>query len=93
MVKAFTGGAPLSVDLDWSDTVGPTESRLSQLTRWVLEAEQAQVRFGLTLPGLRLPAGMGPAHREQALRALALFQLPDTQGQPSRTGGDWTGGV
>lgn len=50
------------------------EARLSQLCRWVLEAEQSREPYALRLPGLAIDAGLGATHREQCLRALALFQ-------------------
>jgi uncharacterized protein (DUF58 family) len=52
------------------------ERRLSRLTRWVLEAERAGIRYRLKLPGLNLGPDLGPAHRLRALKALALHALP-----------------
>lgn len=52
-----------------------TEARLSQLARWVLEADQAREPFALVLPGVRIDAGVGDRHREACLRALALYGL------------------
>lgn len=52
------------------------EERLSRLTRWVLEAERAGIRYRLMLPGLALGPDLGPAHRLRALKALALHALP-----------------
>ena len=36
-------------------------------------AEQAQLAYGLALPGFRLPPATGAAHRDRCLEALALF--------------------
>lgn len=52
------------------------EERLSRLTRWVLEAERAGIRYRLLLPGIALGPDLGPAHRVRALKALALHALP-----------------
>lgn len=52
------------------------EQRLSRLTRWVIEAERAGIRYRLLLPGLNLGPDLGPAHRLRALKALALYALP-----------------
>lgn len=52
-----------------------TESRLSQLTRWVLDADRSREPYALVLPGLRIDAGLGDRHREACLRALALYGL------------------
>jgi uncharacterized protein (DUF58 family) len=50
------------------------EARLSRLTRWVLDAAQVGVAFGLEVPGVRIAPDVGPAHRERCLTALALFR-------------------
>jgi len=52
------------------------EQRLSRLTRWVLEAERAGIRYRLRLPGLVLGPDLGHAHRLRSLKALALHALP-----------------
>jgi len=49
------------------------EERLSQLCRWVLDAEKAGVHYGLVLPGFKASPGLGLAHRNKCLKALALF--------------------
>ena len=54
-----------------------TEVKLSRLTRWVLDADAAHVAYGLRLPGVALPLGMGEAHRERCLEALALHDIVD----------------
>jgi len=72
-VKVFAGASANGLVLRWHDTPGTdTEARLSQLCRWVLEAEARGIRYALELPGERLPAGLGGEHRERALRVLAL---------------------
>jgi uncharacterized protein (DUF58 family) len=54
------------------------EARLSQLARWVVDAEARGERYGLTLPGARLPPDRGPEHRHRCLAALAVFGLEGT---------------
>lgn len=69
------GGAAL---LDWDSLAGlDAEARLSQLARWVLDAEQMGLRYGLRIPGLEIAPGNGGAHRRHCLEALALFGLPE----------------
>jgi uncharacterized protein (DUF58 family) len=51
------------------------EARLSQLARWVVDAEAHGERYGLILPGAQLAADRGPEHRHRCLAALALFDL------------------
>lgn len=50
-----------------------TEQRLSQLCRWVIDAERADIRYGLVLPHLTLAPDRGSAHYRQCLEALALL--------------------
>lgn len=75
LVKHFAGGGGEELWLDWVLLAGEAddETRLSVLTGWVLAAEQAQLAYGLALPGLRLPPATGAAHRDRCLEALALF--------------------
>ena len=53
------------------------ETRLSQLARWVVDAEAHGERYGLILPAVRLAPDRGPAHRHRCLAALATFGLED----------------
>ena len=48
------------------------EARLSQLAGWVIAAERSQQRYGLRLPERTLPPGIGAAHCDRCLEALAL---------------------
>ncbi|NIO12862.1 MAG: hypothetical protein GTN86_13155, partial [Xanthomonadales bacterium] len=58
----------------WSDVDAPRlEARLSQLSRWVVDAHAAGIRYGLDIPGKRLAPDDGEAHRHACLRALALY--------------------
>jgi uncharacterized protein (DUF58 family) len=71
---------PLGSDLRWFDFSQlpglPTEARLEQLARWVVDAEAQGERYGLTLPGVRVPSDRGPAQRHQCLAQLARFGDP-----------------
>jgi hypothetical protein len=44
--------------------------------RWVLDAEAQGMRYGLRLPDGELPTNSGIAHRDECLRRIALFNLP-----------------
>lgn len=74
LVKQWTGEADEIADLTW-DALAPlgTEARLSQLARWVVEAENGGVHYGLRLPGLALAPSRGEAHYHACLRALAAY--------------------
>lgn len=75
--KRFSDIEGGTVLLDWDRLAGiDTETRLSLLTRWVLDAEQAGLRYGLRMPGLEIAPGGGAQHRQHCLEALALFGLP-----------------
>jgi len=50
-----------------------SEARLSQLCRWVLDADAAGRRYGIRLPGTQIDLGGGAEHRSACLRALACF--------------------
>jgi uncharacterized protein (DUF58 family) len=75
LMKAFAGGTCQCL-LTWQAAQGDGEQRLSELARWVLDAEARGWRYGLSLPGVELDHDGGPEHRERCLRALALVVLP-----------------
>lgn len=64
--------------LDWEQFAGlDQERRLSALCYWVLEYHRRELEFGLRIPGVELPAASGDRQRDSALRALAVFGLPE----------------
>lgn len=75
LTKTFAGGRATGCALDWFALPAgmATEDRLSQLTRWVLEARDADMTTTLLLPGLQVGPGSGMAHHHECLRHLALF--------------------
>lgn len=63
--------------LDWEAAGGAgqdVEQRLSRLAAWALAAHRQGLRFGLALPGLRIEPGLGDAHLQAVLQALALHR-------------------
>ncbi|HTY51431.1 MAG TPA: DUF58 domain-containing protein [Steroidobacteraceae bacterium] len=83
--KAYARGAPLLVkeymaagsaerlfDFGALAALG-TEQRLSQLARWIVDAEQQGERYGLVLGGTRIAPDHGAEHRHRCLAALALY--------------------
>jgi uncharacterized protein (DUF58 family) len=64
--------------LEWSALDGlDTETRLSQLCRWITASETGHPRpYGLRMPAIDIPPGRGPAHRSRCLRALACHGMP-----------------
>ncbi|MBS0579071.1 MAG: DUF58 domain-containing protein [Proteobacteria bacterium] len=83
--KAYAREAPLLVKeyhaagtelhrFDYAQVRLPdAEARLSQLARWVVDAEARGERYALELPGLSVPADHGPEQRHRCLAALARF--------------------
>jgi uncharacterized protein (DUF58 family) len=75
LTKLFSGRASSELWFDW-EQLPPgmgVEARLSRLARWVLLAEQSELRYGLRLPGASVPPGEGLPHRDRCLRELALY--------------------
>ncbi|MCD2449610.1 DUF58 domain-containing protein [Methylicorpusculum oleiharenae] len=73
LVKQYSGTQGSELWLDYEATSGSVEERLSQLCRWVLDAEQQGLIYGLTVPGIHLPPDHGKTHQLNCLEALALF--------------------
>jgi uncharacterized protein (DUF58 family) len=77
LLKQFAGGDRAPCLLDWELLPElEAEARLSQLTRWCLDADSEGRALGLSLPGVRIPLGTGPIHVAACLEALALFDPP-----------------
>ena len=78
-VKQFSGSAQTELWLDWEDPLitkyeMKTERMLSQLTRWVLDAEVRGLSYGLRLPGKTIMPASGDLHQHKCLETLALFE-------------------
>lgn len=74
--KQFVDQIDQRLWLDWEDTDGNEEQRLSQLCYWVLEAERGHSDYGLKLPGTSIKPARDSAHLHGVLRELALYNLP-----------------
>jgi uncharacterized protein (DUF58 family) len=73
-IKDFTGGGSSQLWFDWNKLGSmSTEPRLSQLTRWVVEADQQGQEFGLRIPGTEIKLDCSPGHTVKCLEALAVF--------------------
>jgi len=72
--KQYGGESSAEIWLDYDNAPGHnTEERLSQLCRWVVDAERAGIHYGFSLPGLKLSPDSGLLHTRKCLEALALF--------------------
>lgn len=72
--KLYSGAGANHLWLDWLNTAGTTESRISQLTRWVIDAHASQQNYGLRLPATEIAPNNTQEHYHQVLTALALFK-------------------
>ncbi len=76
MTKHYGQNQASELWLDFRHTPGyGPEERLSQLCRWVLDAEAVGIPYGLNLPGICLQPAQGAEHCANCLRALALLQI------------------
>ena len=74
LAKQFAGGEQRAQILEWDALPElETEQRLSQLTRWCLDAAEEGCAFGLVIPGTTIPLGIDRGHLHECLKALALF--------------------
>jgi uncharacterized protein (DUF58 family) len=76
--KHFEGGAASELRLDYALLPAgmEIEARLSRMTRWIIEAEARGLPYAFYLGDTRRAAALGGAHREDCLRALALYGKP-----------------
>jgi uncharacterized protein (DUF58 family) len=80
-VKQFSTPIGEELWLDYSAAAGfDDEEKLARMASWVLDAEAQELRYGLRLPDGELPANLGAAHRDECLRRIALFNLPQQDG-------------
>jgi uncharacterized protein (DUF58 family) len=72
--KQFGGDRQVEVTLDWDlITDQEPERRLSLLCRFILQQEELRRAYALKIPGQNIPSGLGSAHMQQCLSALARF--------------------
>jgi uncharacterized protein (DUF58 family) len=74
--KQYGDSIDSRVWVDWDDYAGmDTEQRLARMTWQVCECDTNDSVYGLRLPGTELAPDQGLAHRQAALRCLALFGM------------------
>lgn len=74
LVKQYSGTDIAShwFDFDSLNQLG-FEQRLSQLSRWIVDADLDGLAWGLRLPGETIEPDIGPTHKNRCLTALALM--------------------
>jgi uncharacterized protein (DUF58 family) len=77
LVREYHGAASQRREFDYATLTGlDVEARLSQLARWIVDAEAHGEHWVLRLPGSAPLAGAGRDHRTTCLARLALHGLP-----------------
>ena len=72
--KQFAGADTSSQWFDFNEIrSGDTETRLSILTAWIVNADQTMEDYGLRLPNAEFEPAHGGEHRRRCLESLALF--------------------
>jgi len=73
--KQFSGADTSSQWFDFNEvSSNDLESRLSILTRWIIEADRRAEDYGLRLPAAAFPPAHGDGQRQACLESLALFE-------------------
>lgn len=75
VTKHFEGGSAIEIAIDFDQLPAgmDLESKLSRMTRWVMDAEARGIAYAFRLDNMRFAAALGPAHHEACLRALAVY--------------------
>jgi len=75
MVAQFTTQQQAETWVDWFNcSATDTESKLSELCQWVLDANKLSINYGLRLPQLDIKPSRGTQHMQTCLKALAIVQ-------------------
>ncbi len=73
--------------LDWNTNDQPTEARILHLVAQADWAQRNNFQFGLRLPHIEIPQGIGNIHYQRCLLQLASFQCPQESIMPGLTRG------
>ncbi|VAX13258.1 FIG002343: hypothetical protein [hydrothermal vent metagenome] len=75
LTKQFGAEAQPELWFDWR-SLAPldTEARLSQLTRWIIEAQKNDLAYGLWIPDAEVAPTKSHLHQHRCLRLLAEFR-------------------
>jgi uncharacterized protein (DUF58 family) len=80
LTKQWAGESDEILRFDWDALAFlETEARLSQLTRWILDAERSGAQYELRLREQEFPPSRGEHHLHRCLRALACFDQPGSE--------------
>ncbi len=78
LLKQFVGTGGQRVWLEWSAVAAlpDLEAKLSQICRWIVDAERQGYHYGLRLPGFEVSPSRGEVHQHSLLRTLARYESP-----------------
>ena len=72
--KHYAAAVSQELWLDYAEVPGSdVEERIGQLCRWIIDAEQGGVRYGLRIPGYSIAPSQGVTHYHVCLQTLAQF--------------------
>lgn len=78
LVKNFEEEAAQDFDLNWDQTQGDLETRLSQLSLWIDEAEMQKMKYRLVTPWWTSSRGPHSSIWYKSLKSLALQKNPES---------------
>ena len=74
LTKRFSGNGQSVLWLNWQDCMLlEKEARISEMTRWVIDAHEAGLSYGINVPNGTLDPSNSETHYHQALSLLALM--------------------
>ena len=90
LIKQFTGTGSRRLWFEYAEVAGfgDVEDRMSQMCRWIVDAEAQGFAYGLRLPSFETEPGRGPSHQRRCLEALAVFEEPAISSKSSRQARD-----
>ena len=72
--KQFSQQLQSELSFDWRSLPHlDYEAKLSQLCRWIIDADANGLRYSLWLPTMSIASGSGELHKKHCLEALALY--------------------
>jgi len=72
--KEYSNNKSSELWLNYDQTAGHNkEEKLSQMSRWVIDAEKADLKYGVSLTSIKIHPNQGLRHYKKCMEALALF--------------------
>ena len=77
VVKRYASYVEPRLWYNLEDLPGDTEEKLSRLAGLAIQAQRSDREYGVRLPTLDIPPGVGKPHLDQVLRELALYGIDE----------------